>query len=29
MTFMPVKDKKPYLEAYNNWKKELELVLNK
>tara|TARA_R110002049_G_scaffold37208_1_gene117466 strand:- start:31694 stop:33178 length:1485 start_codon:yes stop_codon:yes gene_type:complete len=28
MTFMPFKDKKPYLEAYNNWKKELELVLN-
>ena len=29
MTFMPFKDKKLYLEAYNNWKKELELVLNK
>ena len=29
MTFMPFKDKKPYLKAYNNWKKELELVLNK
>lgn len=29
MTFMPFKDKKPYLEAYNNWKRELELVLNK
>ncbi|WP_298878737.1 FGGY family carbohydrate kinase [uncultured Polaribacter sp.] len=28
MTFMPFKDKKPYLEAYNNWKKELELILN-
>ncbi|AUC21176.1 carbohydrate kinase [Polaribacter sejongensis] len=28
MTFMPFKDKKPYLEAYANWKKELELVLN-
>mgnify|MGYP005989876503 FL=1 len=27
MTFMPFKDQKPYLEAYNNWKKELELVL--
>ena len=27
MTFMPFKDKKPYLEAYENWKKELELVL--
>ncbi|WP_298767540.1 FGGY family carbohydrate kinase [uncultured Polaribacter sp.] len=29
MTFMPFKDKKPYLEAYKNWKKELELILNK
>lgn len=29
MTFMPFKDKKPYLEAYNNWKKELKLILNK
>ena len=29
MTFMPFKDKTPYLEAYNNWKKELELILNK
>ncbi|WP_158847555.1 xylulokinase [Algibacter sp. L1A34] len=29
MTFMPFKDKTPYIEAYNNWKKELELVLNK
>lgn len=28
MTFMPFKDKAPYVEAYNNWKKELELVLN-
>ena len=28
-TFKPFKDKKPYLEAYNNWKKELELILNK
>jgi len=28
MTFMPFKDKKPYLEAYKNWKKELELILN-
>lgn len=27
MTFMPFKDQKPYLEAYNNWKEELELVL--
>ena len=29
MTFMPFKDKKPYLKAYKNWKKELKLVLNK
>ena len=29
ITFMPFKDKKPYLDAYKNWKKELELVLNK
>ena len=29
MTFKPFKDKKPYVEAYNNWKKELELILNK
>ena len=28
MTFMPFKDKTPYLMAYNNWKKELDLVLN-
>ena len=28
MTFMPFKDKKPYLEAYENWKKELNLILN-
>lgn len=28
MTFRPCKDKEPYLEAYNNWKKELELILN-
>lgn len=27
MTFMPFKDKEPYLKAYQNWKKELELVL--
>lgn len=26
MTFMPFKDKKAYLEAYNNWKKELKLI---
>ena len=29
MTFMPFKDKKPYLKAYKNWKKELKLILNK
>ena len=29
MTFIPFKDKKPYLDAYKKWKKELELVLNK
>ena len=29
MTFMPFKDKTPYLEAYNKWKKELKLILNK
>ncbi|WP_298537590.1 FGGY family carbohydrate kinase [uncultured Algibacter sp.] len=29
MTFKPFKNKQPYLKAYNNWKKELELVLNK
>ena len=28
MTFMPFKDKKPYLQAYQNWKKELEIILN-
>lgn len=28
MTFMPFKDKEPYLKAYENWKKELELILN-
>tara|TARA_R110002111_G_scaffold14914_7_gene39864 strand:- start:853 stop:2343 length:1491 start_codon:yes stop_codon:yes gene_type:complete len=29
MTFMPFKDKAPYLKAYKNWKKELQLILNK
>lgn len=29
MTFMPFKDKAPYLKAYENWKNELELILNK
>ncbi|WP_298486900.1 FGGY family carbohydrate kinase [uncultured Maribacter sp.] len=29
MTFMPFKDKEPYILAYENWKKELELITNK
>ncbi|MEI6864846.1 FGGY family carbohydrate kinase [Flavicella sp.] len=29
MTYTPLDDKAPYLEAYNNWKKELEILLNK
>lgn len=29
MTFMPFKDKEQYQNAYNNWKKELELIINK
>jgi xylulokinase len=29
MTFVPFKDKEPYINAYSNWKKELELILNK
>jgi len=29
MTFRPIEDKEPYLKAYLNWKKELELILNK
>tara|TARA_R110002096_G_scaffold58856_5_gene147925 strand:+ start:8113 stop:9597 length:1485 start_codon:yes stop_codon:yes gene_type:complete len=28
MTFMPFKDKEPYLNAYENWKKELNLIIN-
>jgi len=28
MTFVPLKDKTPYLKAYENWKKELNLILN-
>ena len=28
MTFMPFKDKTKYQEAYNNWKTELEIILN-
>lgn len=29
MSYRPLTDKVPYQKAYNNWKKELELVLNK
>ncbi|NRT10475.1 xylulokinase [Flavobacterium sp. 14A] len=29
MTYMPFKDKAPYLTAYELWKKELELIINK
>ncbi|MNE65297.1 hypothetical protein D3C80_1607690 [compost metagenome] len=29
MTYMPLQNKEPYLEAYNNWKKELELIITK
>lgn len=29
MTFMPFKDKKAYEKAYHNWKKELELAIEK
>lgn len=28
MTFMPFKDKSAYAKAYNNWKNELEIILN-
>ena len=28
MTFMPFKYKEPYIKAYDNWKKELNLILN-
>jgi len=28
MTLRPLKDKAPYLKAYNHWKKELELIIN-
>ncbi len=28
MTFVPIKNKAPYVEAYQNWKKELEIILN-
>ena len=27
MTYTPIKNKEPYLKAYNNWKKELNLIL--
>lgn len=29
MTYMPFKDKQPYLNAYQLWKNELELIINK
>ncbi|RDY61976.1 xylulokinase [Flagellimonas nanhaiensis] len=29
MTYMPLKDKSAYKKAYDNWKTELELILNK
>lgn len=29
MTYMPFKDKQPYLKAYQLWKNELELIINK
>jgi xylulokinase len=29
MTFMPFKDKEPYIKAFQNWKKELNLILKK
>ncbi|GGA65361.1 carbohydrate kinase [Flavobacterium palustre] len=29
MTYMPLKNDEPYLEAYQNWKKELEIIINK
>ena len=28
MTFMPLKGKESYVTAYQNWKKELELIIN-
>ncbi len=27
MTYMPLQNSKPYVEAYNNWKNELELII--
>ena len=29
MTYMPFKEKQPYIDAFKNWKKELELTLRK
>lgn len=29
MTYMPFKDREQYQKAYNDWKKELELIINK
>ncbi len=29
MTYMPLKNSQPYQDAYQNWKKELELIINK
>ena len=29
MTYMPFKDKQPYIDAFKNWKKELELTIRK
>lgn len=29
MTYMPLHNKEPYLKAYENWKKELKVILNK
>ncbi|WP_348798018.1 xylulokinase [Flavobacterium adhaerens] len=29
MTFLPLQNKEPYLEAYQKWKKELEIILTK
>ncbi|AUP80478.1 xylulokinase [Flavivirga eckloniae] len=28
MTFVPIKNNAPYIKAYQNWKKELEIILN-
>ncbi len=28
MTFVPIKNNEPYIKAYQNWKKELEIILN-